>query len=67
MHVLHEAVEVLAAFFANRQLREKCIREKGLAASDAAPEVESANGRAAPRQQAEPAREQRSARDDAAP
>jgi hypothetical protein len=58
VHVLHEAVEVLAPLLADRQLGEERVDEEGLAAADAAPEVEAAQRRARARQQLEAACEQ---------
>ncbi len=58
MHVLHEPVEVLAPLLADRQFGEECVDQEGLAAADAAPEVEAAQRRARARQQVEAAGEQ---------
>jgi hypothetical protein len=62
VHVVHEAVEVIAPLLADRQFREERVDQEGLAAADAAPEVEAAQRRAGPRQELEAAREQGAAR-----
>lgn len=66
VHVLHEAVEMIAPLLADRQFGEERVDEEGLATADAAPEVEAAQRRAHARQQVEAAGEQRAAGEDPA-
>ncbi len=44
MHFAHEAMEVRAALFLDRQAVEEQIDQEGLAAADAAPQVQAARG-----------------------
>ena len=47
VHLAHEAVEMGAAFFADRQAGEEQVDQEGLAAADAAPQVQAARRRRA--------------------
>ena len=68
VHLVHEAVEVQPAAFAQRQAVEEQVHEPGLAAPDATPEVQAAHRRAAAggQQRGEPARPGGGGRDEAA-